>query len=312
VAGLASLSKAAVVRIAVTVSALVERDAGVARLAVLAGSMALGASDRGVQSGQRIPRLAVIELTDIDGFPVFHIMALLTGLTQPSIVWVLVTRRACRREAKVGASHVFDLDGCALRGSNAHGRVATVALQPGVFAYQRVSCLFVIERFGVPLDKGKIFAVMIGVATRALFAGSGLNVVRSVQASACHYSAGNLRMAVHAAKGGCSAQLVAGGAVGCSVEKLVRTGQRPRRNLPLCAEAKQQKEKDGKDKTREPAPARSRYVVPGTKPARSVVISLFYRRVTLHRRPQPATCRNHALLARQQMLASLEPIGRNS
>ena len=276
-AGLASLGKAAMVWIAVAVTALVEWDTGVPRLAILAGSMALGAGDRGVQSSQRIPRLAVIELTDIDGFPVFHIVALLAGRTQSPIMWVLVTRCTSGRETKVGAAQVFDLDGCALRSSNARRRVATVAIQRGMFSYQRVSRLLVIERFGVPLDKWKIFAVMIGVTTRALFAGAGLNVVGSVQASACHYSPGNLRMAVHAAKGGRSAQLVAGGAVGRSVEKLVGTGQRPRRNLRPCAEAKQQRKKDGKAETRESTPAKRRHKGPRTKPTRLVVIYSSYR-----------------------------------
>lgn len=237
-ARLASLGKAAVVRIAVAVGTLTEGDACVSRLAVLSGSMALRASHRGVQPGQRITRLAVIELTHDDIFPVFNIVALLAGRAQPPMVRILVTRGTSRRETKVGAAQVFDLDGCALRRGNPSWRVAAAALQPGMFTCQGVSRLLVIERFGVPLDKGKIFAVMIRVATRALLAGPRLDIIGSVQASVGRYSAGNLRMAVHAPERGCSAQFVTGGAVGGSIEKLMRTGQRARRNLRPRAQAK--------------------------------------------------------------------------
>ena len=62
VARLAALREAAVVRIFVAIGALVERNAHVLRLAVRAVGVALGALHLGMQAGQRIARLRVIEL----------------------------------------------------------------------------------------------------------------------------------------------------------------------------------------------------------------------------------------------------------
>ena len=86
-----------------------------------------------------------------------------------------------------------------------------------MLAFQRVSRLHVIECFDVPFDERKILAVMIGVTTRTVFAGTRLNIVGSVQASAGRYSAGNLRVTVQATEGGRPAKFVASGAVRGSV-----------------------------------------------------------------------------------------------
>lgn len=79
VAGLAALGEAAVMGIAVAVGALVEGKAGVARFAILPRRVALGARDLGMQSGQGITGLRMVELTDTDALPVFRIVALLAG-----------------------------------------------------------------------------------------------------------------------------------------------------------------------------------------------------------------------------------------
>lgn len=55
--------------------------------------------------------------------------------------------------------------------------VAAVAGQRRVLAFERVTGLLVVEGFDVPLDKGKIHAVVFGMATCALLAGSGIKVI---------------------------------------------------------------------------------------------------------------------------------------
>ena len=47
-----------------------------------------------------------------------------------------------------------------------------------MFAFERVARLFVIESFGVPLDKWEVEPVVIGVALHALLAGARADTVR--------------------------------------------------------------------------------------------------------------------------------------
>jgi|SRR5579859_817753 len=93
-ARLASLGKAAVVRILVAIGALVERNTHVLRLAVGTVRVALGALHLGMQAGQRIARLRVIELRGADRFPILEIVALLAGRTKPAFVLILMTANA--------------------------------------------------------------------------------------------------------------------------------------------------------------------------------------------------------------------------
>lgn len=76
VAGLASLRKRAVVRIAMAVRALAERNACVSRFIVRAGRMAFFTRDLHVRTGQWIARLRVIKLLRVDRLPIGRIMAL--------------------------------------------------------------------------------------------------------------------------------------------------------------------------------------------------------------------------------------------
>lgn len=95
-ARLASLRKAAVVRILMAIGALAERNTYILRLAVCAICVALGALHLGMQAGQRIARLRVIELCGADGFPVLEVMALLAGRTKSAFVLIFVTANASR------------------------------------------------------------------------------------------------------------------------------------------------------------------------------------------------------------------------
>jgi hypothetical protein len=60
--------------------------------------MALGALNMRVDSGQGIAGLRVVELDDTNRLPIFEVVALLTGLTKPSLVRILVTGSAAGRQ----------------------------------------------------------------------------------------------------------------------------------------------------------------------------------------------------------------------
>ena len=102
-AGGAGLRETAVVWILVAIGAEIEGYADVLRLAIGTVGVALGALHLSVQAGQRIAGLAVIELADVELFPVDEIVAGLAGRPQASLVKVLVTGNAGGREAEEGA-----------------------------------------------------------------------------------------------------------------------------------------------------------------------------------------------------------------
>ena len=92
--GLAALRKRAAMRIAVAICALPERDAGVARLLVGTGSVALLARNLDVQPGQRKSRLGVIELRGADSLPVRRVVALSAIVAEASLVRILMATYA--------------------------------------------------------------------------------------------------------------------------------------------------------------------------------------------------------------------------
>lgn len=262
VAGLATLRKTSMMRILMAVRTLVEGNARIARLVVGPRSMALGALNLRVQSGQRIARLRVIELRDADRLPLFDVMTLLAGLSEPSVVRILVTSGAGRGQAQIGAAQVFDLDRRPLRRHNSRRRVATIAGQPCVLALKRVSSFFVIESFCVPLDQRKVFTIVFGMAAGALPAGAGRNVVSRMQSLAGIEPGGDFGVAVQTLERCLSPKLVTTGAVGRSIERLVRLREWPRRNLCTRRRQEPQKEKN--------APCHARCRIPETEfgPAR--------------------------------------------
>src|SRR5450631_1860222 len=113
VAGLAALREAPVMRVFVAIGALVKRNAHVLRLAVWSIGMALGALHLGMQAGQGIARLRVIELglTGLAGLPIHKIVALQAVRSQAALVLILVTRDATRRETKICPARVLDFYG---------------------------------------------------------------------------------------------------------------------------------------------------------------------------------------------------------
>ena len=243
VAGLASLGECAMVRIAVAVAALIERNAGVARLAVLTRCVTFGASHGSMQPGQGITRLGMIELAKRERLPVFGIVALLAAGAKSSVVRILVTGGASGRETEVGPAEIFKLDSRTLNGRDPPGRVAAATFQMSVLAFERISGLLMIESLEVPLDEREVLAVMVGVTACTLFAGSGLHAVGRVQAATSVEPPRDFSMAVKAAKRRSSAQFVAGSAVRRPIQRLVGASQRARRNLRARLEKAKEKQR---------------------------------------------------------------------
>lgn len=223
VAGLASLREAASMRILMAIRTQIKRNARVPRLIVWPRRVTLAALHLRVQPGQRISRLRVIELPHIDCLPVVEVVALLARRAQTPFVRVLMASPAGGRQSEVGSTQVFDLDGVAFLRADLCWSVAAIATDPGVLALKDVSSLFVIEGFGIPLNQRKVFAIVLGVTTRALLARSRGDVVSGVKSPAGRKASRNLGVAVETLQCSLPAKFVATGAVGSSVQRLVRS-----------------------------------------------------------------------------------------
>jgi len=235
-ARLAGLRETPMMRILVAVGALAERNPHVLRLSVRSVRMTLGALHLQMQPRQRIACLRVIKLrltglADVDRLPVHEIVALLANGPQTAFVLVFMAGNATRRECEVGPARVLDLDGRAFLRRNMRRIVAFITGQARVLAFEQISRVIVIECPDVPLDERKVFAVMLRVTTRALLARPGGNIVSSVQALASRKPDCNLPVTVQALQRRLPAELMATGAVGRSVQRLVWLRQRPRRDL---------------------------------------------------------------------------------
>lgn len=139
-------------RVLVAVAALVKRNAEVLGLSVRTIRMALRALHLGMQPSQRITRLRVVELAGIDRLPVFEVVTLLAIRPQPSFVLIFVASAARGRQAKIRPVEIFDLDSRAIRRRDVGRIVALGTGHAGMFAFERISRLPVIEGLDVPLD----------------------------------------------------------------------------------------------------------------------------------------------------------------
>ena len=143
---------------------------------------------------------------------------------------ILVASDATGRQAEVSPVQIFDLDGRAFLRRDVRRVVALVARQAGVLAFEQISGVFVIEGLDVPLDQREVFSVVLGVAAGAFLAGAGRNVVGGVQALAGREPGRDLGVTVQTFQRRLPAELVATGAVGRSVQGLVRPRERAGRN----------------------------------------------------------------------------------
>src|SRR5215469_8504419 len=137
-AGSASfILEAALVRIGMAVVALAEGETLIARFALGIGRMALLAFHFLVKSSEWIAGLVVIELAG-SVFPVDEVVALNAIRAEAAFVKVLMARGAGLRDPEKGLAEILHLDSGALGRGNLVGRVALVAGQAGVLAFQRV------------------------------------------------------------------------------------------------------------------------------------------------------------------------------
>ena len=224
------------VRVLVTVGALVERNAHVLRLAVRPVGVALGTLHLGVQAGQGIACLRVIKLgltglADIDRLPIHEIVALLAIRTQAAFVLIFMAGNAAGRQTEVGSARVLDFDGRAFLGRDVGRIVALVTGQARVLAFQQVSRFLVIERLDVPLDQREVFPVVLRVATGTFLTGARRDVIGGVQAFMSGKPGRDFGVTVQALQRRLAAELVATGAVGRSVQRLMRPREWSGRDL---------------------------------------------------------------------------------
>lgn len=219
VARRAALRERAFMRIGVAIRAFLESQTRITRLVVWTRSMALLASHRSVHACQREASLRVIKLADIQAFPVGVVVALQAVLPEPAFMMILVAGGARLRESQESPAQVFDLDAGTVGLRDMLCSVAAVTSERRVLSFQNVTSQFVIEGLGVPLDEREVFAIVIGMATRALLTGTGFDVVGGMQALMGVDAGTNLRMAVEALESGFSRrQPMTGGAVSGSIE----------------------------------------------------------------------------------------------
>ena len=97
-------------------------------------------------------------------------------------------------------------------------RMAPVARQPCMLAFERVSSLLVIEGLDIPLDQREIFSIVFRVAARAFLARAWIDVIGRMQSSMRSDARGNLAVTIQTLQSGCRSQLVATCAVGRTVQ----------------------------------------------------------------------------------------------
>lgn len=224
--------EAAPMRIRVTIAAFAEGNSCISRFPVMAWRMAILACDLRVQSGQRVARFRMVQLADAEGLPVGVVMALQTIRAQPSFVLILVATGAALRETEERPVEILDLDGRTLAGRYALRVVTAAARRPHMLAFKGIPRLLVVECLDIKSHKNKVFSIVVGVAGDTFLAGTGLDAERCVQALAGRDARANFAVADGATKRWFSGrEFVAGGAIGCSIQGLVRAGERARGNL---------------------------------------------------------------------------------
>ena len=241
--------EAALVRVGVAVVALAEGQTFISRCALRVGRVALLAFHFLVQSGERVACLVVIELAR-GIFPVDEVVALNAIRAEPAFVEILVTCGAGLRDPEERLAEILHLDRGAIGGRDLIGRVALVAREAGVLAFEQVARFFVIELIGVPFNKREVHAVVIGVTAYAFLTGAGGYVIGSVESTLGGDARADVGVATDAAKLGLStSELVTVGAVGGAFERLMWAGQRPGRNLGGSGHNKKNKNKEEEDYT---------------------------------------------------------------
>ena len=136
------------------------------------------------------------------------------------------------------------------------------ASQPGVFPLQRIPGFVVIECFGrrVPLDEVEIWAVVLGMAARAVPASAALANQRCVQAALLGQTLGNFHVAFETFQIGFPrADFVTARALGWPAEGSVRSGKRAGGNLGPPGSGQQQSDQTRGRKAAQRAQVRAQW-----------------------------------------------------
>ena len=159
------------VRIVVARVTTIKNQAGVFRFSLGSRGVTFLTRHLCVQSGERIACARVIKLFfDGHALPVIEVVALLTVLSEASVVLVFVTGGATARQSQEGMPQVFTGKFAACFSRDVLRNVTLRALQSSVFALQHVAGLVMIEfsRRGVPVRDREVFTIMFGVTGDAL------------------------------------------------------------------------------------------------------------------------------------------------
>jgi hypothetical protein len=156
-------------RITVTIRTFVEGNSCVSRLpARRRWCVAFRARHLRMQPRERVPGLRMVKLGR--RFPVHEIVTLQAVLPQLAVVNVFVATDAILRLSEERAAQIFHFDKRARIRLNTRRHVALAAVNPSMFSLKDIARLRVIEAFEgrYPVDQGEIFAVVFGVALRAV------------------------------------------------------------------------------------------------------------------------------------------------
>lgn len=191
-----------------------------------------------MRAGQRIARLRVVEVLFVysGSLPVGGRMALHAIGSKSPLMLVFMANGASGREAHPGAIQVLGRERRTRRGGNVLRTVAGAAANAGVLAVEHVPGLRVVESLGrgLPVNHLKLHSVVIRVAFDAGRARWSRARKGSMKPLVLLQFVRDLAMAFDAAEGRrFRRNFMTLDAASRSVQGLVRTGKRARRNLRI-------------------------------------------------------------------------------
>jgi hypothetical protein len=167
VTGLTCLQKAPTVGIGMAIVAAAKWDFYVARQFVRPRSVTLLARNLEVQTGKRITSKRMVELTNIDLVPLEEVVTLQAVGPEPALMLILMAVDTVGRNSQKGFGQILDFNGQAFFLGYVFCRMATAAAWPCMLTLKFVAGLVMVEGFDIPFCRGKIFAVVFGMAACA-------------------------------------------------------------------------------------------------------------------------------------------------
>jgi hypothetical protein len=250
---LAALLEGTFVRIDMAVDTGLELHVPVTRrTAGHIGLVALLACDLDVKTRQRIAGLGVIEL--VGRFPIRVIVTLQAIVSELAFVHIFVARHAILRQPEERLRKIFQFDERAVIANHESRRVALFAGDASVLSFQLVAGQAMIKLFlrRLPVDQAKVHAVVIQMAANAVLAIGVGHLKLIVIAMLGRKPLGDFFVALEALEGGrAGAKLVAGIALRCAAQGLMRLRERPGGDLRACRMGGAQQSYDAKKITRQ-------------------------------------------------------------